>query len=224
MLIGEVGSGEFLAKGDLEEGYFMGDRARLREGRAQRRIQMETTAQSGLSVRKIVVAGVLAAIAILLGYTRLGFIPVPNLSGNATIMHVPAIIGAVLEGPAVGSLIGGLFGLFSFIQAESPIFKNPIVAILPRLIIGITAYYSYVVLKRWNEYAALAVSGVVGSLTNTILVLGMAGLFGLLPWAAMLPVVPQAIAEAIIAAIITVAVVAAWKGIETGVGGGSRKV
>lgn len=185
---------------------------------------MEATVQPVLSVRKIVIAGVLAAIAILLGYTRLGFIPVPNLAGNATIMHVPAIIGGVLEGSLVGSLIGGIFGLFSFLQATTPVFKNPIVAILPRLLIGIAAYFTYVGLKSWNEYVALATAGIIGSLTNTVFVLGLAGLFGLIPWEAMLPIVPQAIVEAIIAAIITVAVVAAWKGIESGVSKGSRKV
>ena len=65
---------------------------------------MTSTAASSnvLNVRKIVITGVLAAIAILLGVTRLGFIPVPNVSGNATIMHVPAIIGGVMEGPIVG--------------------------------------------------------------------------------------------------------------------------
>ncbi len=182
-----------------------------------------STAQPILSVRKIVITGVLAAIAILLGVTRLGFIPVPNLSGNATIMHVPAIIGAVLEGPLVGSLIGGIFGLFSFLQATTPVFKNPIVAIAPRLLIGIFAYYSYVALKKQNEYAALAVSGVVGSLANTVFVLGLAGLFDLIPWAAMLAIIPQAIAEAIIAAILNIAVVTAWKRVESG-GGGARKV
>lgn len=185
---------------------------------------METTAQPVFSVRKIVISGVLAAIAILLGYTRLGFIPVPNLAGNATIMHVPAIIGGVLEGSLVGSLVGGIFGLFSFIDATSPVFKNPIVAIVPRLLIGITAYFTYVGLKRWNECAALAVAGVVGSFTNTVCVLGLAGMFGLIPWPAMIPIIPQAIAEAIIAAIITVAVVAAWKRIESGAGGGAKKV
>ncbi len=177
-----------------------------------------------MSVRKIVIAGVLSAIAILLGYTRLGFIPVPNLAGNATIMHVPAIIGGVLEGSLVGALIGGIFGLFSFLQATTPVFKNPIVAIVPRLLIGIFAYFTYAGLKRVNEYAALAVAAVVGSLTNTIFVLGLAGLFALIPWEAMIPIIPQAIAEAVIAAIITVAVVAAWKGIESGVGGGAKKV
>ena len=177
-----------------------------------------------LSVRKIVITGVLAAIAILLGYTRLGFIPVPNLAGNATIMHVPAIIGGVLEGSLVGALIGGIFGLFSFLQATTPVFKNPIVAIVPRLLIGVAAYLTYAGLKRWNEYAALALAGIVGSLTNTVFVLALAGLFELIPWIAMPPILPQAIAEAIIAAIITVAVVAAWKGIESGRGGGARKV
>ena len=32
-------------------------------------------------------------------------------------MHVPVIIGAVLEGPIVGLVIGFIFGLFSLIQA-----------------------------------------------------------------------------------------------------------
>ncbi len=175
-----------------------------------------------MPVRKIVITGVLAAIAILLGYTRLGFIPVPNLAGNATIMHVPAIIGGVLEGSLVGALIGGIFGLFSFLQATTPVFKNPIVAIVPRLLIGIFAYFTYVGLKRVNEYAALAAAGVVGSLANTIFVLALAGIFALIPWEAMIPIIPQAIAEAIIAAIITVAVVAAWKGIESGAGGAKK--
>ncbi len=169
-----------------------------------------------MSTRKIVITGVLAAIAIILGATQIGFIPVPNLSGRATIMHVPAIIGGVLEGSLVGSLIGGIFGIFSFLQADSPVFKNPIVAILPRLLIGIAAYVTYATLKKSNEYVALVSAGVIGSLTNTVFVLGLAGLFGTIPWTAMPAIVPQAIAEAIIAAIITVAVVAAWKGIEGG--------
>jgi len=171
-----------------------------------------------LSVRKIVIAGVLAAIAILLGVTRLGFIPVPNLSGNATIMHVPAIIGGIMEGWVVGGLVGTIFGLFSFLQATTPLFKDPLVAIFPRIFIGITAYFTYAALKRVNEYLALIAAAVVGTLTNTVLVLGMAVIRGYLPMAAIPPIVPQAIAEVIIATIITVAVVVAWKRIETGRG------
>ncbi|MBN1810480.1 MAG: ECF transporter S component [Anaerolineae bacterium] len=174
--------------------------------------------EKGFSVRKIVVSGVLAAIAILLGWTRLGFIPVPTLAGNATIMHVPAIIGGVMEGWLVGGIVGTIFGLFSFLQATTPLFKDPLVAIFPRIFIGITAYFTYAGLKKANEYVALIAAAVVGTLTNTVLVLGMAVIRGYLPLAAIPPIIPQAIAEVIIAAIITVAVVAAWKRIETGRG------
>jgi uncharacterized membrane protein len=174
--------------------------------------------EKGFSVRKIVISGVLAAIAILLGVTRLGFIPVPNLAGNATIMHVPAIIGGVMEGWLVGGIVGTIFGLFSFLQATTPLFKDPLVAVLPRIFIGITAYFTYAGLKKANEYLALIVAAVVGTLTNTVLVLGMAVIRGYLPMAAIPPIIPQAIAEVIIAAIITVAVVVAWKRVETGRG------
>jgi uncharacterized membrane protein len=174
--------------------------------------------EKGFSVRKIVVSGVLAAIAILLGWTRLGFIPVPNLAGNATIMHVPAIIGGVMEGWLVGGIVGTIFGIFSFLQATTPLFKDVLVAIFPRIFIGITAYFTYAGLKRVNEYVAVITAAIVGTLTNTVLVLGMAVIRGYLPMEAIPPIIPQAIAEVIIAAIITVAVVAAWKRIETGRG------
>lgn len=172
-----------------------------------------------MSVRKIVLSGVLGAIAILLGATRLGFIPVPTAAGDATIMHVPAIIGGVLEGPVVGAIIGLIFGIFSFLQASVPLFKDPLVTILPRIFIGVTAYFAYAGLKRTNEYLALIAAGVVGTLTNTLLVLGMAVLrnYLTLPVAASVAVT-NGLPEVIVAAIITVAVVVAWKRIETGVG------
>ena len=160
-----------------------------------------------LNVRQIVIAGVLGGIAIFLGYTRLGFIPVPNISGNATIMHVPAILGGALEGPVVGTIVGGIFGIFSFIQAEVPFFRDPLVSILPRLFIGVVAWAVFAALRNFSLDLASAAAGVLGSLTNTVGVLGMAVLLGYLPLAAVVPVVPQAIAEAIIAAIVTVVVV-----------------
>jgi len=175
--------------------------------------------EKGLSVRRIVIAGVLAAIAILLGVTRLGFIPVPTAAGNATIMHVPAIIGGIMEGWLVGGIVGTIFGLFSFINATVPLFKDPLVAIFPRIFIGITAYFTYAGLKKVNEYLALIVAAVVGTLTNTILVLGMAVIRGYMAAGVAWTVgVTHGIPEAIVAAIITVAVVVAWKRIETGRG------
>ena len=186
-----------------------------------------TSSGNVLSVRRIAMTGILAAIAIFLGATRLGFIPVPNLSGNATIMHVPAIIGGVLEGPIVGLLVGGIFGLYSFLQATSPLFKDPLVAILPRLFIGVFAFYAYVAFRKQSEIIALGIAGAIGTLTNTVLVVGM------ILWrhlnflntelnvggqAFIISLIPQAIAEIVIAIVITIAVVAAWKRVESGGG------
>jgi uncharacterized membrane protein len=173
--------------------------------------------EGSLSVRRIVIAGALSAIAILLGWTRLGFIPVPTAAGNATIMHVPAIIGGVMEGWLVGGIVGTLFGLFSFLNATVPLFKDPLVAILPRMFIGVTAYLAYAGLKRFNEYVALIAAATIGTLTNTVLVLVMAVLRGYMaPGVALGVGLTHGIPEIIVAAVITVAVVVAWKRVETG--------
>lgn len=159
-----------------------------------------------LSVRTIVISGILGAIAILLGVTRLGFIPVPNVSGNATIMHVPAILGAVLEGPVVGVLVGAIFGVFSFLNADNPLFADPLVSIFPRIFIGLAAYLVFAALKRLNVYLAWGAAGLTGTVTNTALVLSMAVYRGYLPPAAIVTIIPQAIAEMVIAVVLTIAI------------------
>jgi uncharacterized membrane protein len=175
-------------------------------------VAAERESAMSLNTRKIVVAGILGAIAILLAVTRIGFIPVPNTTGNATIMHVPAILGGALEGPVVGVLVGGIFGVFSFIQAEVPAFKDPLVAILPRLFIGLVAWAVFAgMMRSWgNLYAAAIVAGLLGTLTNTVGVLGMGAIRGYFPMpATAVAVLPQVIAELVIAAVITVIVVKA---------------
>lgn len=175
-----------------------------------------------LSVRQIVVSGLLGAISIVLGVTRLGFIgPFPPLIlVSATILQIPAIIGGVMEGPVVGLLVGLIFGLSSWLQAPTetpPVnlwFSNPLVSILPRLFIGITSAYAYLALRKVNEWLALGVAAVVGTLTNTILVVGAIVVFGYAPLAVIGPaVLPNSIAEIVVSIIIVTAVVGAWKGI-----------
>jgi uncharacterized membrane protein len=162
----------------------------------------------GFSTRQVVVAGIIGGIALFLGATRLGFIPVPiPLIGNATIMHIPAVVGGALEGPVVGLLAGLIFGVFSFLYAESPIFANPLIAILPRLLIGVVAWAVFIGLRRFNVDLASVAAGVFGSLTNSVGVVGLAVLFGFLPLAVVPTLIPQVIAEAVLAAIVTVVVV-----------------
>jgi uncharacterized membrane protein len=172
--------------------------------------------------RKLVITGVMGAITILLGVTHWGFIP--WFGGiSLTIMHVPVIIAAILEGPVVGLGVGLIFGIFSMIQAAvaptSPAdvwFTNPVLAVLPRLFIGPVAFYVWKLLER-IPVVGLIVAGVAGSLTNTILVLGVIGLMGLLPWAVLGGIViTNGLLEAGVSAFIVLVVVAAWRRIKVG--------
>ena len=172
--------------------------------------------------RKIVIAGILSAISIFLGLTRLGFIPW-FAGASLTIMHIPVIIGAVLEGPVVGFVIGLIFGVFSLIQAgvapngpADAIFTNPLISVLPRLFIGPVAWLVWKALQRWTVIG-LIVTGIVGSLTNAALVLGMIGLLGALSWSLIGVIfVTNSLPEAVLSAILVLAVVAAWKQIRVG--------
>ena len=132
-----------------------------------------------LTVKQITITGILGAIALVLGSTPLGFIPVPTPAGAATIMHIPVIIGAIMEGPIVGAFVGLIFGLFSFLRGGSPLFADPLIAILPRVLIGILAAYSYNLFS--NKLVGAVGSATVGTLTNTIGVLSLAVIRGFLP-------------------------------------------
>lgn len=149
----------------------------MQENTATRNVTRER-----ISTRKMAVAGMLGAVAIVLSVTGLGMIPMPTLAGRATIMHVPVILAAILEGPVVGAFTGFIFGLYSFMTPVGAIPADPIVRILPRILIGVTSYYTYALFRRSHFGAAMA--AIVGTLTNTIGYLGLASIIGYLPWAA----------------------------------------
>ncbi|MDF2839910.1 MAG: panT [Clostridia bacterium] len=128
-------------------------------------------------VRQMAVVGMLSAITMVLGSTGLGFIPLPM--AKATIMHIPVIIGAIIEGPIVGATIGLIFGLFSIFQNMtnpnllSFAFLNPLVSVVPRVLVGIMAYYGYRLFSKKNTTLSVGIGAAVGSLTNTFGVLSM---------------------------------------------------
>lgn len=184
--------------------------------------------KSKFSVRQIAMIGMLSAISIFLGLTGLGFIPIPPV--KATIMHIPVIIGAIVEGPIVGSLVGLVFGLFSMYQnftAPGPtsfIFWNPIIALVPRVLIGIVAYHVYILLRKRfkNQSISIAIASICATLINTIGVLGLTYVFYLERYSAILKINPQTagiaiatigltngVPEAIVSAVISVPVIVA---------------
>jgi len=160
------------------------------------------------SIRKIAVAGMMGALSIVMGIVPgLGFIPVPTVAGKATIMHLPVIIAAIAEGPVVGLMVGLIFGLMSFLQATAPAFADPLVAIFPRLFIGVFAALAYRSLLRFGQVPALIGAAVVGTATNTGLVLTMGVLRGYWPPAAALGVaLTHGVPEVVVASIAVTAV------------------
>ncbi len=103
------------------------------------------------AIRRVTTAGLLLAITLLLVFTTIGMFPVPTPAGHATIAHIPAIIGGILEGPLVGLLVGMGFGFASFARATIPMFKDPLVAIVPRLFIGVTASFAFFAVRRASK-------------------------------------------------------------------------
>jgi uncharacterized membrane protein len=191
--------------------------------------------KSGNYIRKLVVTGALGALAVFLGITRLGFFP--WISGASfTILHIPAIIGAILEGPFVGAGIGLIFGIFSLIQANMNAtlfdlaFRNPLVSVLPRAAFPVIVWGLYWLLSKWKKYPAVIVASVLGAFIHTILVLGMlvatngSGILtgnqeGVSIWAVVGGIfVANGIPEAIASGVLCTLVVVAWNGLAPGAG------
>lgn len=182
------------------------------------------TSLARLSTRDLAVAGIFGALSIVLSATPLGFIPVPNVSGAATTIHIPAIIAGVVSGPLVGALVGLVlaatswyyFGAIFLDFMNGNLFLALVVAFLPRLLIGVFAYYAYRALRRRPNVAA-GMAGLVGTLTNSVGVLGLSLLLGTPAAASLIPIVltnvPFEILLAVVLGIpIIAALRAAWRG------------
>lgn len=112
---------------------------------------------------ELVLTALFTAIIILMAFTPLGYIPLVVI--NATIIHIPVILGAIFCGPKKGAFLGFVFGLTSFIKntimptsisafvfspilassfvGASGIVKSTIICFVPRILVGIVPYFVY---------------------------------------------------------------------------------
>ncbi len=171
---------------------------------------MKRNTNSSNKTRRLVLIGALGGISIFLGISGLGLIRLPIFS--LTIMHIPVIIGALLEGPIVGIAVGLIFGLFSMYQNITA----------PGLTSFIFCYYSFKLLKHKikNTGICVGISAILGTLTNTVGVLGLTYILYLDRYAQAREISREAVAgtlltvgltngvpEAIVSALITVPIV-----------------
>lgn len=131
----------------------------------------------------ISILAVLIAIVIIQNVVPFfGYIPILGLS--LTTIHVTVIVAAVVLGPKDGAIVGAAWGLIDWLRAfiaptsalAPLVFTNPLVSVVPRILIGVVAGWVFIALKkRVSTPLSLTLAGVAGSLTNTLLVLGLIG-------------------------------------------------
>ncbi|MBQ3479748.1 MAG: ECF transporter S component [Clostridia bacterium] len=143
-----------------------------------------------LSTRDFVLLALLVAVLIVLGYVN-----IPQPAGlSITFNMIPVAIAAIVLGPLGGAIIGGAFGLISFLQCfgicgfsgmgAALVAINPFLTFVqrffPRLIDGLLLGYIYRLLRpRTNVYVACAITGFFAAFLNTLLFMtSLVWLFG----------------------------------------------
>ena len=116
---------------------------------------------------ELVLTALFTAIIVIMAFTPLGYIPLVVI--NATIIHIPVILGALFLGPKKGAFLGFVFGLTSFINntfkaatasafvfspvlaahiaGVSGIFKSLYICFVPRILVGVIPYFVYILIR-----------------------------------------------------------------------------
>ncbi|MBD5508098.1 MAG: ECF transporter S component [Lachnospiraceae bacterium] len=117
---------------------------------------------------ELVLTALFTAIIVIMAFTPLGYIPLVVI--NATIIHIPVILGALFLGPKKGAFLGFVFGLTSFINntvkpatasafvfspvlaydvaGVSGIFKSLYICFVPRILVGVVPYFVFLLIRR----------------------------------------------------------------------------
>ena len=184
--------------------------------------------------RWMVSVALMAAIVIVLANTPLGMIQLPII--KATTVHIPVVLGAILLGPGAGAILGAVFGICSLVSntmaptllsfAFSPFLsttgipgalKAIWISVGCRILIGVVAGWLRVLFTKikLNQFIALPIVGFVGSMVNTVTVMGsiyflfaqqyaeakevaLTAVFGLVMGTVTASGIPEAIAAAIL--------------------------
>lgn len=136
-------------------------------------------------VRLLTVCAMLTAIIWLLTVSPIGF-TLPFFGISMTFNHIPMIIGTLMEGLGVGCVLAAMFGLSSLYTAfarptyYSPLFQNPLVSVLPRLLTAPVTYFVYKGVKKLcpgKPVIAWGAAAIAGTLANTLFTLGAMALY-----------------------------------------------
>ena len=132
--------------------------------------------------REMVTTAMLCAILLIMSFTPLGYLNIGPLAISFNM--IPVAIGAIALGPVGGMILGGMFGITSFLQCLGVggtsamgviLFEiNPFFAFVqrfvPRLLAGLLAGLVFKgVIKISNPSVACFTTGFMAALFNTVL-------------------------------------------------------
>lgn len=138
--------------------------------------------KKGFKPRELTLLGLLTAVLLVMSYTPLGYLNIGPLA--ITFNMIPVAVGAIALGPMGGAILGGVFGMTSFLQCLGIggssamgviLFEiNPFLAFLqrflPRLLTGLATGYIYLGVKKLaNHTVAGFVAGFCAAFLNTAL-------------------------------------------------------
>jgi uncharacterized membrane protein len=132
---------------------------------------------------KMVQLALFIAIIFLMAFTPIGYIKTPGF--QITLLVIPVTVGAIILGPGSGAILGGAFGVTSFIQCFgldpfgafllgiSPV-GTLILCLVPRILMGWLSGIIFLKLRKINKFKNLsyAVSSLSGPILNTVLFMG----------------------------------------------------
>ncbi len=129
----------------------------------------------------MVLCALFVAIIVIMAFTPLGYIPLVVI--NATIIHIPVILGSLFCGPKKGAFLGFVFGFTSFIKntfmpatlsafvfspvlamdvaGTAGVFKSIFICFVPRVLVGVVPYFVYILVRKALESEKRTVWGTV---------------------------------------------------------------
>lgn len=138
--------------------------------------------QKERTARLTVMSLMLAILIIQTFVPGIGYIPIGPV--QATIIHLTVIVASSLFGPQTGLILGASWGILRMIKAAivpdimSVVFLNPLVSVVPRMLVGLISGWLAVSLDgKVKDRTKFVITGVVGSMVNTVTVLGAIYLF-----------------------------------------------
>ena len=132
------------------------------------------------TAKKLALTGALSALVIILGVTNLGLIKI-GPAASITILQIPVILASMLVGLPGGLFVGFVFGLVSLIQAAvspsgalDPFFVNPLISVLPRMMVAVVSWAIYKLLTlipKMPKSVSAGITGFLGSFLHTVFVM-----------------------------------------------------